>query len=437
MTALHGRQTAATAAAAATVSFGLAYLSAAHRSLAVSVSGGLALVAVVAVAPVGPALIAVPGVWLAGQRVGGLLSVGDALIVVAALAAIASGQTGDLPSPVRALGGALGILLGVDLVSVVTTASQAGAQELAHRCIVVMGAAITGMWLQRTDTWRRAARLLFAVSSVVAIAACVDALVHGPPAYPLGYHKNFAGGVFTVVIILLLAAPEACGIRARGPVRFLALALFFGGLLSTASRGAILGLALAVLVWILRPRATRRRVPPVVGLVLVVVLGYIALGSIQQQLTDASGGHKQNSITQRQDVEQATRDLWRTSPLVGVGLRYFNTPEHAGYQPPNNMFDEALAEAGVLGAAGLAVFVSSAIYIAFRLRTPLGEAAAMVLVNAFFHGQVDIFWANGQSLNWLVFGAAAVGAAQGLSVHATKHASANPTLNEDPIALEI
>ena len=96
----------------------------------------------------------------------------------------------------------------------------------------------------------------------------------------------------------------------------------------------------------------------------------------------------------------------RTSPLTGVGLRYFTTPTFPTAQPPNNMFDEALAEGGVVGTLGLAVFVAGGIAVTYRVRTPIGQAANMVVLAAFFHGQVDIFWANGQALNWLVVGAA-------------------------------
>lgn len=405
--------TAAVPLAAVLAAFPLAYLATRFGTLSQLVLGGLGLLGVLAVSPAGVAVLAVPGIWLAGQRVAGLLSVGDALLVVAALTAMAAGFTRALPLALRSLSAALAVLLAADLVSVIVNGSAVAAQEVFHRVVIVLFAAVVGAWLQELGWWPKAARALIAVTGVFAAVACFDALVQGPPAYPLGYHKNFAGGVFAVVVILLLVTPTSCGLREGSRLRWALIALLLGGLLGTASRGAMLGLALAVLVFVLRPARGGRRVPPVVAVALVLVLGYVGASSVQQQLTDQARTGDQDSLTQRADVEQATRDLWRTEPATGVGLRYFTTPEYAGYQAPNNMFDEALAEAGVLGAAALAFFVLGSLIITWRLRHPLGLAANMILVNAFFHGQVDIFWANGQALNWLIVGAAAACASGG------------------------
>ena len=319
----------------------------------------------------------------------------------------------------RALVAVLGLLLATDTVAVVAHPTKTGAQEVVHRLILVGGGILVGSWLADRGKLAVALRLLVVVSVAFSLVAIADRLATGQAAYPLGYHKNFAGPAFATAAIMLLAAPDALHLAVRSRVRWGCFTVLLAGLLSTSSRGAILGFALAVTVWILRPGTGHRRVNPIVGVLLVAGLGYSGVSSVQRQLSDqASGRVAIDSLTQRQMVETATRDLWRTSPLTGVGVRFFATASFSGYQPPNNMFDEALAETGLVGTAGLAIFVVGGLCLTYGLRTPLGQAANMAVLAAVFHGQVDIFWTNGQALNWLV-----VGAAVGVSSTPARHTS--------------
>ena len=332
------------------------------------------------------------------------------MLTVAAVLVFLDSTRSPLSRTGRTLIGVLGLLLATDTVAVLAHPTGQGAQEVVHRLILVGGGILVGAWLAERGKLAVALRLLVTVSLAFALVAIADRLATGQAAYPLGYHKNFAGPGFATAAILLLAAPDALHLAVRSRARWGSFAVLVAGLLATSSRGAILGFALAVTVWILRPRTGHRRINPVLGVLLVAGLGYVGVSSVQQQLSDqARGTVTIDSLTQRQLVETATRDLWRTSPLTGVGPRYFTTPAFPSAQAPNNMFDEALAEAGVIGTLGLAVFVVGGVALTYRIRTPIGQAANMVVVAAFFHGQVDIFWANGQALNWLVVGAAVGG----------------------------
>ena len=383
------------------------FLQITHSRLATLGVAGVGLVGLVVASPAALPVLAFPAIWVPGQRVAGLLSVGDAVLAIAAVLVLLDSTKAPLSRTGRALIAVLGLLLATDVVAVLAHPTRQGAQEIVHRLILVGGGIIVGSWLAERGKLAVALRLLVTVSLTFALVAIADRLATGQAAYPLGYHKNFAGPGFATAAILLLAAPDALHLAIRSPMRWGSFAVLVAGLLATSSRGAILGFALAVTVWILRPGTGHRRVNPGIGVLLVAGLGYVGVSSVQQQLTDqASGTVTIDSLTQRQMVETATRDLWRTSPLTGVGPRFFTTPEYPTAQAPNNMFDEALAEAGVLGALGLAVFVVGGVVLTYRVRTPVGQAANMVVLAAFFHGQVDIFWANGQALNWLVAGAA-------------------------------
>lgn len=396
------------------------FLQITHSRLVTLGVAGMALIGLVAASPAALPVLAFPAIWVPGQRVAGLLSVGDAVLAVAAVLVLLDSSRAPLSRTGRALIGVLALLLATDMVAVLANPTRQGAQEVVHRLILVGGGILVGAWLAERGKLAVALRLLVTISLAFALVAIADRVATGRAAYPLGYHKNFAGPGFAAAAILLLAAPDALHLAVRSRVRWGSFAALVAGLLATSSRGAILGFALAVTVWILRPGTSHRRVNPIVGLLLVVGLGYVGVSSVQQQFNDqASGRVKIDSLTQRQMVETATRDLWRTSPLTGVGLRFFTTPEFPTSQAPNNMFDESLAEAGVIGTLGLAVFVVGGVVLTYRIRTPIGQAANMIVLAAFFHGQVDIFWANGQALNWLVAGAA-VG---GLTAHHDPRAS--------------
>ena len=381
------------------------FLAITHSRLTTLGAGALAVIGVVAASPAAIPVLAVPAIWVPNQRVGGLLSVGDAVLAAAAVLVLLDSTRAPLSRTGRRLLVVLGVLLATDTVAVLAHPTRQGAQEVVHRLILVGGGILVGAWLAHRGHVAIALRLLVIISLVFALVAIADRIATGQAAAPLGYNKNFAGPCFATSAILLLAAPDALLLAVRSRIRGGALSVLVAGLLATSSRGAILGFALAVTVWILRPGTGHRRVNPVVAVLLVLGLGYVGVSSVQKQLNDqATGKVKIDSLTQRQRVETATRDLWRTSPIIGVGPRFFLYPQYTGYEVPNNMFDEALAETGLVGAAALAAFVGGGLLLTYRLRHPMGQAANMVTVAAFFHGQVDIFWANGQSLNWLVVG---------------------------------
>ena len=55
----------------------------------------------------------------------------------------------------------------------------------------------------------------------------------------------------------------------------------------------------------------------------------------------------------RRSVERETLHIWRTSPVYGVGLKYFATGQYPPtVVPPTNIVDNELAESGVIGLVG-------------------------------------------------------------------------------------
>jgi hypothetical protein len=164
----------------------------------------------------------------------------------------------------------------------------------------------------------------------------------------------------------------------------------------------MVAVVVGALIWWFRERrapAQHRR-----KLVALFVISLAAFASITIYNQLQSGSHY-TSLTQRSDVERATRHLWMEHPLTGVGLRFFKTPAYAGYQAPNNVVNEVLAEAGVPGLLGFIVFAAGSLVGLARGRGSLATAALCAVAGRFVHGLVDIYWVGGTTaLPWIIAG---------------------------------
>jgi O-antigen ligase len=133
-----------------------------------------------------------------------------------------------------------------------------------------------------------------------------------------------------------------------------------------------------------------------------IALALIAVLSVKDQL---QAQERHGSLNQRFEVERTTRQLWLDHPYTGVGLRFFKTPAYAGYQAPNNVVNEILAEAGILGLLGFLVFAVGALVGLSRIPGDLAAAALCVVAGRFVHGMFDIYWTGGTTaLPWVIAG---------------------------------
>ena len=228
------------------------------------------------------------------------------------------------------------------------------------------------------------------------------------PAYPLGLHKNFAGPILARCAALLLIAPEVVDLPPRA--RHVSLVLFVAGLAAVQSRNAAIVLTVATVVWVVRSRGVSRG-QRIGGIFLVAMLatfaGYTLVTEFKASQTIPGDSLVHNSYTIRTDVEAQTQDLWRTSPWLGVGLRFFNTSRYEGYQAPNNVFDEVLAEGGLFGATGMVILITGSCMSLSKAKGNLSIAGFTLVATAFIFGQFDIFWVNGVSFPWIIAGAGA------------------------------
>jgi uncharacterized membrane protein len=357
-----------------------------------AIAGNLARIAVIATA----------GVWLI-HRVPGNVSVTDVLIACAGAAALISGAARRIDRRGRIVLLSFAVYLASLSVTLVVNQSLRADLEWLHRIALVAGAVWAGAWLVSTGLQRPALRLLLAVTVSFAAIALADGLGSGfvQPAQPLGYQKNFIGSIITTVLLLLLAAHREFDLP-RAALRVSA-AVLVAGLFATHSRGAMIASGVGILIWFFRESG--RATGGLRGAAITAAIGISIFAgiSINRELNQGT----YSSFTQRTQVEQVTRHLWKEHPYTGVGLRFFDTPRYAGYQPPNNVFEEVLAEAGAIGLAGFVVFVLGSLRGLGRLEGALATAGLCVVAARFTHGLFDIYWTGGTTtLAWIVAGMA-------------------------------
>jgi len=206
-------------------------------------------------------------------------------------------------------------------------------------------------------------------------------------------HPNTYGGYLAVLIplALVVALSRECPRRLRW-MAAAATALALPALQFSYSRGAILGLALGLLLWL----ALLRPAYAVVGAVAAAVLiGLLAPSALRERFQQQ--GRTTGEVALRQDVWGAALDIYSEHPATGVGLNNFPvayarlpaTPANAsqrrllhGYNlitPPHaqSQYLNILAEEGILGALAFLVLSMVALrvsYLAARLPDRLGRA---------------------------------------------------------------
>ena len=366
--------------------------------------------------PVVLAVVAVGGVY-AVQRLGsasaapgssGGVSYSDALLTAAAIMTLpALASTAELRR-LRGAAYAIAVYLALLLPGVAANPSMRAYLEWAHRLVMLGGALLVGAWLVREGYARAALRLLTLVSAIVAILAIEWTFTHGfSPASPHQWNKNFIGAIFSGVLVLVVAAPHA--IELPPVLRWGATILIAGGLLASQSRGSELAAATGLLVaFVLNPHAHSVRVR-VVAIVGGLALAAGAAISIRHQFNLNHAALTNSSVGVRYNVEHVTQKIWRTSPIVGVGLKYFFTGHFGPFAyPANNVIDNELAESGVIGLLGFVLFQFGVIAAGIKRRgTPLVAAAVGMICGQLMHGMVDIFWSAGVSpLPYLILGMA-------------------------------
>jgi membrane-bound metal-dependent hydrolase YbcI (DUF457 family) len=230
--------------------------------------------------------------------------------------------------------------------------------------------------------------------------------------------KNPVGGFIGSALLLVIAAPQ---LRRYWPC----VPVLLAGLGLTASRGAVLALAVGLIVILLMRSGTQRRGVLAAQVTALVAIGGVTFallpGSVTSRLTNfstttsissvvASGGQKTDWATyyHAQYADDALR-LIAAHPLTGVGVgNYYAGTAAQGTETtdPHDVILLEAAEGGYLFAVSFVLLIFGVAFILWRMRrSELAVAAAAVLLATAAHGLVDVYWVRGAPvLGWLLVG---------------------------------
>ena len=315
-------------------------------------------------------------------------------------------------STMRSMLRVLGIYLLILAIPVVSVFSQRAAIEWGHRAFLVGGGILVGSAIAATGRTVTALRTYLAASSVVAIAAIGDAMGHLArgaglaPAYPFGIQKNAAGFLLVAALLTLVILPRIVDFS-RPMTRRVAMGLLLLGVGACQARGAALTLVVVTVLWAIQEDRVRLSLPTLIGVLLLVVVTYFGVTAAFRSDQQSS---QYNSVNSRISTYNASLDLWRRDPLVGVGLKYWRNSNFAGelaFGEPHDLVVSALGETGVIGLLALGVLVLATIAVLRRGRSSVATFAALIVVAKVVASSVDIFWVAGSfTLAWIVVGLA-------------------------------
>ncbi len=338
------------------------------------------------------------------------ISLADVALAIALLAALP--LVPWRASTMRSMLRVLWVYLLILAIPVAAVFSHRAVIEWGHRAFLVAGGILVGSAIAATGRTVAAVRTFLAASSVVAVAAIGDVAGHlargdgFAPAYPFGIQKNAAGFLLVAALLTLIILPRMVVFN-RPMIRRASMGLLLLGVTACQARGAALTLVVVTVLWAIQEDRVRLSVPTLIGGLLLVVITYAGVTAAFRSDQQTS---QFNSVNSRISTYNASLDLWRRDPLVGVGLKYWRNPDFAGelaFGEPHDLVVSALGETGVIGVAALGVLVVATISVLRRGRSSLATFAALILVAKVVASSVDIFWVAGTfTLAWIVVGLA-------------------------------
>ncbi|WEG09192.1 hypothetical protein PU630_01110 [Microbacterium horticulturae] len=348
------------------------------------------------------AVVALPATVLQ-SRVGGLLSVADLVLALAAAVVLILVRPQGLRS-MQSLLWAGTFYLACSLPSVVLNPFSSNIIEWFHEVALVLGSMIVGFAVGRTGRASLAARLYLLACLVIAAWASAVGLIYIAQGalQPVGLpdlNKNTIGGMLGFAIVMVYARPT--WLRLPSWMTWGTILLCGAGISAAQSRQAMVGAIAGVFIVSLRRRPETGRFPKIVWFAAVPVL-FIVLTMVNDQL---DSGNQFNSSYQRLSWYAETIRIWLTSSVFGVGQRWWYTGQFGeAFQPPNAEL-EVLSTFGVVGLGGFLVMFAVAIWATWRINPVYGTVGTAIIATRFVQAQFDLYWVAGQaSLLWIIAG---------------------------------
>ncbi len=330
----------------------------------------------------------------------GPLSLSDLVLFLASLCALTQLHTRESPELRRLVWVVIGYQAAL-VPTLVYNRYPANYIEWVHELFLVGGALAVGFVVGRSGRARVAVSLYVIPVVVLAVAVCLLAPArHFQPIDLFIFQKNALGDMFAFVAVIAYARPSWLGWRAWTCNAIAVICAL--GTLACQSRQGMISVAVGIAVVAVRGHVQARRS----RMILLAVMSLLVVAYVVTANQLSSTG-RFDSAHQRLTWYGQSVNIWRTSRLVGVGLRWWYTGRFgAGFQPPNAEF-EVLTSAGVIGLAGFLISVAVALWVLWHMDPRYGTIAVAIVVVRLVQGQLDLFWVASQSsLPWLIVGLA-------------------------------
>lgn len=292
------------------------------------------------------------------------------------------------------------------LLTVVANPFRANTIDWFHTFFLVIGGLVVGWAVGREGHARTGLSLIMLTGAALAVVTIGQGLVQlasgnlGPVyvTWPFPMHKNFTGTTLAAVAVMAYVRPAWMHWSRRSTL--LVFWLCIVGVLFAQSRQGLVGLALTMLVVVLR-RETDRRRSKIVLVIVPLAMAMVAL-TVKLQI---DSGNRFNSSSTRLELFRQSIDIWLQDPWFGVGLRWWYTDRFpVQFQPPNAEL-EVLTTAGVVGLVGFAVLMIGTLRVTSRMDAAFGMLPFAIVLNRFVQGQLDLFWVSvAGSLPFVVVG---------------------------------
>ncbi len=356
-------------------------------------AGLVLLVGVLVADPVLLAVIVLPGALLI-QRVGGAslnLSVADLLVFLGAIVCLFQVKWSEAPMLRRFL-----VVIvwyqAVLLLVVVAHPFRGDVIEWFHRLSYLAGSVLVGWVIASHGRARQAVRLFIIGSTVLAVITIEHAFtLHFHPAQWGVYQKNAIGSVLWLAIAVAQINPPWIALH-RTEAR-IAKYVCLLGLLATQSRQSAILLLVAVGTAVLLNPEVRRRSK----LVLLAAVPLLTIVYYSLELA-ARNNPKFNSVAIRFGQIGAAIHVWHLSPILGLGMRFYNLPQFVTVTPPPNVLVDNLASTGLLGSAAFFLMVIFTLRVLYALPRVYGTLGVAILVAHYVHGLFDTFWIGALSI---------------------------------------
>jgi len=349
------------------------------------------------------AIAAIPCTFVVARLAGGgaNLSVSDGVLFLGTLAALPLLRLDEDPQLGRIAGWNLFYIVSLAL-TVALNPTRSDFIQWGDRLFLFVGSVLVGWVVARYGRARQAATAFVVFGMAVATWACIESVkLHFHTVdLPFGQQKNELGDMLSFALLVAQLNPPWIGMPKR--LARVASVLCFLGVLASHSRQAMVGIAVVLVVLVLRdPRLRRRSRLLLLGIVPIAVIVYL---TAKREL---ASHNRFNSLHVRFTWYREAFEVWRTAPIFGVGMRWFYTSRYLFHFQPPNAEIEALASTGVVGLLSLVLVFVLALRATWRLPATYSGLAFGALLMRAVQGQFDIFWVTAQAdIPWMLVGLA-------------------------------